>query len=297
MIKSNKFSIYQIILTAVLVVLAVLVVMPFVLLVAVSISNETELVYKGYSFIPESIDFSAYEYVFRNPGDILRAYKTTAIFSFSSMVLSVLLMAMIAYPLSQTYLKGRGFISMYLYFTLLFSGGLVPTYILMTQYLHLNDTIWVYILPGLISPWYVFMIRTFFQGIPQAMLESAEIDGANEYTIFFTMILPLSKPVLAAVALFVFLGKWNDWYTSMLYINEENLISLQYLLQRIMLNLNLLRQQAGQSGGLGLQNAADIPAETVRMAMAVVVAGPALFVFPFFQKYFVKGITVGSVKG
>lgn len=297
MLKSKKSYIYQTFLITLLVVLSLVIIMPFILLVMVSLSNEKELAINGYQFIPQSIDFAAYKYVFKNPGEILQAYKITAIFSFAAMVLSVFLMAMIAYPLSRNELKGRGKISIYLYFTMLFSGGLVPSYILMTQYLHLDDTIWIYILPGLISPWYVFMIRTFFQGIPKAMIESADIDGASELRIFLTMMLPLSKPVLAAVALFIFLGKWNDWMTSMLYINDKSLISLQYLLQRIMQNITLLKEATSQSGGLGLASAADIPSETVRMAMAVVVAGPALVVFPFFQKYFVKGLTVGSVKG
>ncbi len=179
---------------------------------------------------------------------------------------------------------------------MLFSGGLVPTYILLTQYLHLNDTIWVYILPSLINPWYIFMIRTFFAGIPEEIVESAVLDGASEYKILAVMILPLSKPVLATVALFIFLGKWNCWYEAMLYINDDKLVSLQYLLQRVMNNIKLL-QDSSVSNMSNLLSAEEIPSETVRMATAVLVAGPALFVFPFFQKYFVKGLTVGSVKG
>ena len=204
-------------------------------------------------------------------------------------------MAMVAYPLSKTYFNGRRFVSMYLFFTMLFSGGLVPTYILNTQYLHLENNFWVYVLPSLLNPWYVFMMRAFFQGIPNEIGEAVMIDGGNEYTIFLKMILPLSKPVLATVALFTFLGKWNDWYTAMLYINDDELVSLQYLLQRILDNLDLLRN----SGLVGkdLLKLSEIPSETTRMAMAVVVAGPALLVFPFFQKYFVKGLTIGSVKG
>ena len=213
------------------------------------------------------------------------------------MVLAVLFMAMLAYPLSKRDFKGKKTISFYVYFTMLFSGGLVPTYILITEYLHLDDTLWVYILPGLISPWYVFMMRTFFQDIPYEISESACIDGAGEYTIFFRMILPLSKPVLATVALFTFLAKWSDWYTAMLYINDDNLISLQYLLQRMMENITLLTT-ISDSGGLAMTlSDVEIPSETVRMAMAVIVAGPALLIFPFFQKYFVKGLTIGSVKG
>jgi len=286
----------QILLNIALAILCIIVIFPFILVLAISLSNENDIINSGYKIIPMHLDFSSYIYVFRNPKAILDAYKVTFIFSTIAMASSVFLMAMIAYPLSRKTLKGRRTISLYLYFTMLFSGGLVPTYILFTEYLNLADSIWVYILPSLVSPWYVFIMRTFFADIPESIIESAYIDGASEYKIFFKFIIPLSKPVIATVALFVFLIKWNDWYTSMLYINKESLISLQYLLQRIMLNITML-QRSTEMGMGQMVNIADIPTETVRMAMAVVVAGPALLVFPFFQKYFVQGLTVGSVKG
>ena len=288
----------QFILTVFFTVMCVLVIFPFILVVSVSFSNEQDIIMNGYSIIPKNFDLSAYKYLFKNPMTLLNAYKVTTIFSVIFMVLSVLLMMMIAYPLTINTLKGRRVMSFYLYFTMLFSGGLVPSYILITQYLHLSDNILVYILPGLISPWYVFMMRTFVKGVPNEIRESVKVDGGSEFLIFFKFILPLSKPVIASVALFMFLDKWNDWNTSMLYINSrEDLISLQYMLQRILKNLQLIEQMESQ--GLMTPSAVqeDIPAETVRMAMSVLVAGPALFVFPFFQKYFVKGLTVGSVKG
>ena len=244
--------------------------------------------------IPRPVDFSAYKVVFENPGQVLRAYWVTFVFSTATMALGVLFMAMIAYPLSRKSLRGRGAINFYLYFTMLFSGGLVPTYIVISSMLHLNNTMWVYILPALISPWYTFMMRTFFSGIPGEIIESSTIDGASEYKIFFGMILPLSKPVLATVALFMFLGQWNNWYTALIYITRQELYSLQYLLQSIMENINMLKQNPQMAS---MMEKSDIPSETVQMAMAVVVAGPALIIFPFFQKYFVKGLTVGSVKG
>lgn len=293
----SKKRLFQAILIFAFTILCVLIVLPMVLLLSISLSNEQDIIRNGYSFIPLNFDFSAYKYLFEKPETLLNAYKVTAIFSFASMVLSVLFMAMIAYPLSLSEFKGKRGLSFYLYFTMLFSGGLVPSYILITQYLNLADTIWVYIIPGLISPWYVFMLRTFMQGIPGEIRESVKMDGGNEFLMFFRFVLPLSKPVLAAVALFMFLGKWNDWNTSMLYINtRDDLISLQYLLQRILKNLELIKDMESQ--GLAIVDATEeVPTETVRMAMAILVAGPALFVFPFFQKYFVKGLTVGSVKG
>ena len=278
------------------IVVCALIVLPFILLVSVSLSDEKDVVFNGYSIIPRVFSTASYEYVFKNPTAIFNAYKVTIFYSVISMIVNTAVMAMVAYPLSRRELKGRTFISFFLYFTTLFSGGLIPTYILNTQYLHLGDSMWIYILPGMVSVWHVFMIRTFFQGLPNEIVESLRIDGASEYRIFWGTIIPLSKPVLATIMLFTFLGKWNDWMTSMLYINDQELISLQYLLQRIMLNVQLL-QQSQQSGISDMIDATQLPAETVRMAMAVVVAGPALLVFPFFQKYFTKGLTVGSVKG
>ncbi len=292
----RKTLIGQTALNILFVLLCIVVVAPFWLLLSISLSNEVDIAFNGYKFWPEHFDASAYKYIFTNVATVLNAYKVTGIFSALSMVLGVFLMALIAYPLGIGKMRGKSFISMYLYFTMLFSGGLVPGYILTTQYLHLDDTIWVYIIPSLISPWYVFMIRTFFQGLPYEIYESSVIDGASEFRIFIQMAIPLSKPVLATVALMTFLGKWNDWYTAMLYINKSELFSLQYLLQKILKDIQLLQDMQG-SNMSELINVRDIPTETVRMAMAVVVAGPALFVFPFFQKYFVKGLTVGSVKG
>ena len=292
MVRTKKDIIFQTFLNFLFVVLCALVLLPFILVISASFSNERDLASYGYSIIPKTISFKAYEYVLKNPHDILQAYKITTIFSFLYMVMSVFFMACLAFMLAQKKLKFKSQISFYVYFTTLFNGGLVPTYILITQYLHLGDSIWVYILPGLISPWYVFMMRTFFQGIPYEITEAAAVDGASEFLVFFRIMIPLSKPIIATVSLLMLLSAWNNWYTSMLYINDSSLYSLQYLLQRIMNNMQLLRNSEN------IFNVdVDIPAETVRMAMTVIVTGPALIVFPFFQKYFVKGMTVGSVKG
>ena len=285
----------QIILTIVFVIICLSVLIPFMLLVSASFSNEKDVLVNGFKLIPEHFDLSAYKYVFKNLDDVIQAYKVTATFSIVGMVLSTLLMAFAAYPLSSPKMRGRTGFAFYFYFTMLFSGGLVPTYILITQYLHLQDTIWVYILPSLISPWYVFMMRTFFSEIPAALSESMRIDGASEYRIFFQLIIPLSKPVIATVALFVFLIRWNDWNTAMLYINDQRMISLQYLLQKQLREIQFIQDNMKSTTvELGI---AQIPTTTIQMAMAMVVAGPAMLVFPFFQKYFVKGIRVGAVKG
>ncbi len=291
--KNNIIS--QTALMIFLAILSLMIVIPFIILVSVSLSRETDISYYGYTLIPKHFDTTAYKFVFKNPTTILNAYKVTAIFSILTMVLSTVMISLFAYPLSRSNFKPRKKLSFIMYFTTLFNGGLVPTYILITQYLHLNNTIWVYIVPSLFSVWSAFVMRTFFQGLPESIIESAYIDGAGEYRILFQIVYPLSKPVLATMAVNCFLGQWNNWYTAMLYIDKPELQSLQYMLQRIIQNLQLL--QENQQAAELFADAANIPSETVRMAMAVVVAGPVLFVFPFFQKYFVKGMVLGSVKG
>ncbi len=286
----------QILITIFVGILCVVVLIPFLLLVSISLSKEEDILFNGYKLIPQHLSLDAYKFVFSSPGKIFQAYKVTIFYSLISMVLSTLLMSMIAYPLTRKKLKGRRALSFYLYFTMLFSGGLVPSYILITQYLKLSNSILVYIIPSLINPWNIFMLRSFFSDLPESMIESVKIDGASEYRIFWSFILPLSKPVIATVALTTFLVKWNEWFTCMLYINDTELYSLQFLLQSIMDNIKLL-QELDASGSGRLIDMAQIPSETTRMVMAVVVAGPAVLVFPFFQKYFVKGLTVGSVKG
>lgn len=291
--KQHKKS--QIILNVLFIIMSAIVLFPFLLVVSVSLTDEKCIIANGYSLLPQKFSLAAYKFVFANPASIVNAYKITIIVSVLFTLIGVFLMAGMSYVLANKKIKGRSGMSFFLYFTMLFSGGLVPTYILITKYLHLDDTLWVYIIPGLINPWYVFMMRTSFSQLPTALSEAAKIDGASQYRIFFQISLPLVKPVIATVALFLFLSKWNDWMTAMLYINDSDLISLQYLLQKIMQNIQMLQNES--SAAMGLMDFADIPSETVRMAMAVVVAGPALLVFPFFQKYFVKGMTVGSVKG
>ena len=292
-----KKNIGQILLSTFMIALAICIVIPFLILVGVSFSEEKDVIANGYKLIPEHFSLEAYKFILKNPAQILQAYKITIIFSAVGTFLAVWVMSLLAYGLSRTDLPGRKYVNIFVFIPMLFGGGLVPTYLLITKYLHIDNTILVYILPSLISVWHVFMIRTFFQGLPDGIIEAAMIDGANQHRIFYSMVLPLSKPVLATVALLTFLGKWNEWFTSMLYINDQKLVSLQYFLQRIMRNIQLLKESSTESSSTVITSAIEVPGETARMAMAVLVAGPALFIFPFFQKYFVKGLTVGSVKG
>lgn len=270
-------------------------VIPFILLVSISLSREIDIIDYGYRFIPIKIDFSAYKYILQNPKQILNAYWVTALSTVIGTFISLMVMSLVAYPLSRTNFKGRKGITFYLFFTMLFNGGLVPSYILITQYLKLGDTFWVLIIPGLVNVWHVILLRTFFQNLPISIFESAKLDGASELKIYSIIVLPLSKPVLATVALFGVLARWNDWYTVLLYIRSTELETLQFLLQKIIMNIQLMRDNMNviPDGML----VTELPSETARMAMVILAAGPMLVVFPFFQKYFVKGLTVGSVKG
>ena len=192
--------------------------------------------------------------------------------------------------------RSRRIVNFYLFFTMLFGGGLIPTYILTTQYLNLQNTIWVIILSQLVNVWYVFILRTFIKDIPEAIIESAMIDGASEFKIFLHIILPMSKSAIATIGLFTLLAYWNEWMTALLYINKPELFTLQYLLQKIMLNLQAMLQNMNKVPSNMATNEA-IPSETARMAMVIIAAGPMIVIMPFFQKYFTRGMTIGAVKG
>ncbi|MBR4058407.1 MAG: carbohydrate ABC transporter permease [Lachnospiraceae bacterium] len=269
-------------------------IVPFLLMISVSFTDETALIVNGYKLIPSKFSTEAYEMVFNDPTQILNSYRTTIIFSAISTFLAVLIMGVMAYPMSRPGYRHNRFISLYVLFTMLFSAGMVPSYLLIVKYLHLNNTMWVYILPGLVSAYNLIVIRTNYKSLPSELIEAAKIDGAGELYICFKIVMPLSKPVLASIGFLFLVGKWNNWMTSMLYITKPSLYSLQYLLQKILQEAEFLKQMA-QSGIL---EAGEVfPTESYRYAMALVAAGPVLCVFPFFQKYFAKGLTLGGVKG
>lgn len=277
------------------ILLSLMYILPFMLLVSISISSESAIKEFGYTLIPKAVDLVAYKQIFKNPATMLDAYKVTIIFSLATTVLSIIVTSLAAYPLSRQNCKFRKIFSFYLFFTMLFSGGLVPSYLINTRYLHLDDTIWVYILPGIVSAWNVIIVRTFFQGLPKELIEASKIDGLSEVGILFIIIIPLSTPVLATIGFMTLLGKWNDWNTSLIYINDRSLYSLQYMLQKILNEAEFLKQAS--TDGTGLVDNVEAPTESLRYAMAMVAAGPMLVIFPFFQKYFTQGLIVGSVKG
>ncbi len=276
------------------ILICVLFLIPIILIISISLSSSDAIYQYGYSLFPKEINFDAYQYLFQDSTQIVQSYWVTIRVVVIGGIASLLLTAMIAYPLSREHYKLKNQVSFIVFFTMLFNGGLVPWYILITNYLHLKDTIWVLILPYLISAWNVILMRTFFKSIPNEVLEAAEIDGANELQIFIKMVLPMSKPGLATIGLLTALRYWNDWWLGMLFIEKDELIPLQYLLYRLMTNIEELKNDALQGAATAVM---DLPTEPARMAMAVIAAGPMLLIFPFFQKYFVKGLTVGAVKG
>lgn len=291
----NKTITGQLILNIFFVILSLTYIIPFLLLISISLSSDQSIREFGYTVFPKAITFDAYKMIFKSPETILNAYEVTIIFSLITMVLSVIVMTMAAYPLSRKNCVFRKMLSYYIFFTMIFSGGMIPSYIINTKYLHLNDTMLVYILPALVNAWNIIVIRTFFQGLPEGLVEAAKIDGAGEAYTFVKIILPLSKPVIATMCFLTLLAKWNDWNTSLIYIRNERLYSLQYMLQRILREVEFVKNSV--SRGDSLLDSSNLPTEGVRYAMALVAAGPMLIVFPFFQKYFAQGLTVGAIKG
>lgn len=267
--------------------------MPFIFVVIASFTDEATLVREGYRFIPSQWSIEAYKAIFRSD-TIPRAYAISIFVTVVGTVMSLIITAMGAYTLSCTQVKYRNKIAFFFYFTMLFNGGMVPTYILISKYLNLRDSIWVYIIPALLNPWNMFMLRNFFNDIPEALKESARLEGAHEWLILFRIILPLSLPALATIGLFYALNYWNAWMEAMLYIDDEKLYTLQYIIMKIIRNINSATQIAGEGAAAGT---VVPPSYTIRLATAIVTIGPIVFLYPFLQKYFVGGLKVGGVKG
>ena len=267
--------------------------MPFILVVIASFTDEATLVREGYRFIPSQWSIEAYKAIFRSD-TIPRAYAISIFVTVVGTVMSLIITAMGAYTLSCTQVKYRNKIAFFFYFTMLFNGGMVPTNILISKYLNLRDSIWVYIIPALLNPWNMFMLRNFFNDIPEALKESARLEGAHEWLILFRIILPLSLPALATIGLFYALNYWNAWMEAMLYIDDEKLYTLQYIIMKIIRNINSATQIAGEGAAAGT---VVPPSYTIRLATAIVTIGPIVFLYPFLQKYFVGGLKVGGVKG
>jgi putative aldouronate transport system permease protein len=274
----------------VLFTLSVLFLIPLVLIISGSLTSENSIATYGFSLIPRDFSLFAYQYILENPSQVLQAYGVTIVVTVVGSSLSLLVMALLAYPLSRRDFGFRKPLSFFVFFTLLFNGGLVPFYILVSQYLHLQDTIFALILPYLVVPWFVLLLRTFFAGLPHELIEASKIDGAGEWLIFFRIVTPLSTPALATIGLFSALQYWNDWWLGLLFINKPSLVPLQYLLYKLSTNIDFLASNPMTVG-------VAIPVQTTRMAMAVLAVAPVTVAFLFFQRYFIRGITLGGLKG
>jgi multiple sugar transport system permease protein/putative aldouronate transport system permease protein len=264
---------------------------PFLLVITSSFTEEHTLLVNGYSLFPVKWSTAAYQLIFAT-GTIFDAYKVTIFVTVVGTALSMLLTSATAYSISIKTFRCRNRIAIFMYFTMLFGGGLVPSYLLISKYLNMRDMIWVLIIPVLVSPWNTLLMRNFFNDIPDSLAESAKLDGAGDLCILFKIILPISKPAIATIGLFYALGYWNEWFNAMLYIDNSKLFPLQYLIMTILRNANFASAE-GAKAGIAL----NIPTYTVRMATIVVTIGPIIFLYPFVQKYFVKGLTIGSIKG
>lgn len=273
--------------------MALICIIPFIVLISGSFTSENYIRTQGYSLFINEFSTKAYELIFRNPVTVFRAYGISILITGVGTILGTLLITMTAYVICRKDFKYRNHFSFFFYFTTLFNGGMVSTYIFYIQYLKLKDSLWALILPGLFNVFYLLIMRSFVNTIPPSLIEASKIDGAGEYRIFFQVVFPLLKPGLATVGLFMALGYWNDWYNAMLYINSNTKFPLQYMLYNLLQQTQALARIASQSG----ISVADLPSNSLKMAMAIVATGPILLVYPFVQKYFVKGITVGSVKG
>lgn len=294
MIKQDR--VFQTIANLLLLLIALFCILPILLLISSSISNETEIVHNGYALLPRQLDFSTYRYILNGVNGILRAYGISIVVTVIGTVLNLILTVLYAYPISRSDLKGRSFFSFLLFFTILFNGGFIPTYMMWTNTFHIKNTYLAYLLPSLLmNGFYVIMARNFFAAnIPAALIESAKIDGAGEFRTLRSIVLPMAKPIIATLGLFVSLNYWNDWQNGLYYITNDKMYSLQVLLNRMLLD-SLYAQQglAKTANSIG----ASAPSATLKMAIAVLGTIPVLIIFPFVSKYLTGGIVVGAVKG
>ncbi|MHB8063391.1 MAG: carbohydrate ABC transporter permease [Ruminiclostridium sp.] len=272
-------------------------IIPLVLVIAVSFTDERTIATGGYNFIPKVFSVEAYKWVFKSGDAIIRAYGLSIIITIVGTLCSVALISMFSYVISRKDFKYRNVFSFIIFFTMIFNGGLVPWYMVYVNLLHINNTLLAYIIPNLANAWYVMIMRTFYQtNVPDSIIESAKIDGAGEFRTFIQIVLPLAKAGLATIALFQTLAFWNDWYLPLMLIEDSKLFNLQYILYKTLQAISYLSQASNITVG-SADLLAKMPGETARMAMCVLAIGPIICAYPFFQKYFVKGLTVGAVKG
>ncbi len=281
--------------TIILTFLVIVTLLPIVLLVIASFTQEQALIQDGYSFFPKALSLDAYYYMVKQGVVIVRSYGVSFLVTILGTVLSVLVTTTLAYPMSRKAFKYRNILSFFVFFTMLFNGGIVPSYIMWSRFFHIKNTIWALIIPNyLVIAFNVILVKNFYQNnVPDALVEAAQIDGASELRIFYKIMFPLSRPVVATISLFTGLCYWNDWTNGLYYVDNEKLYSIQLLLMKIMNNIQALKANSALMG----TGSVELPGTSVRMAMAFVGILPILLVYPFVQKYLVEGVVIGAVKG
>ena len=278
-----------------IILLTVICLLPFWLVVIGSFTSEAEIYARGYSMWPHEFSLEAYRLAFKYPDQVFRAYGITVSITALGTFVSLLMTSMCGYALQRDDFRSRNFFTMFVFFTMLFNGGLVPWYLLITNYLKLKDTYWVMILTLLVNVYFIILMKNFMKTVPKALIEAAKIDGAGEFYIFFRIVLPLVKPALASIGMFTALGYWNEWRTGMLFLQNNDLFPLQYYLYRLLNSVEFLKN-ATAAMGANVSNL-TFPSESLKLARTVIATGPIICLYPFLQKYFVKGITIGAVKG
>jgi putative aldouronate transport system permease protein len=292
--KTTDRVIFNIISYPLLIILSAICVLPFIIIISSSFTSEQSIISNGYNIIPRVFSILAYKTLLNNPGEIVRAYGISIYVAGVGGILGLFITAMTAYVLVRKSFPWANKFSFFFYFTTLFSGGIVPWYILCVQYLHFKEfPLIAIVLPYLVNVWNLLVMKSFMKSIPEAIIESAKMDGAGDFLIFIRLVLPLSKPILATVGLFISLGYWNDWFLCFMFVDDYRFFSLQYYLYKMITAIDGIQRMAGATNIV----ISDIPKEGFKMAMTVIATGPVILLYPFVQRYFVKGITIGAVKG
>lgn len=296
--RMNSFSKpVEVIFTVLLGIFTLSCIFPFIFVMIISLSSETSLAQNGYAIIPENWSLEGFKYLFQMKDQLLRSIGVSLFVTIVGTLVTIFMTSTYAYALSRSNFKYRKLFTFMILFTMLFSGGLVPSYIVMTQMLHLKDTVWALILPMCLSPFYVIVMRTFFKrSVPDSIVESAKIDGASELRVFVSIVLPLALPGLATIGLFSTLGYWNDWFNALLYIDSAKLVPLQFMLIKIQNTMEFISTNAQMNADVASSVNTNLPQESTRMAMVVISILPIALTYPFFQRYFVEGLTIGGVK-
>ncbi|MGB8451030.1 MAG: carbohydrate ABC transporter permease [Anaerocolumna sp.] len=283
--------------TVVLVLLSLIALLPILLIVIASFTEEQTLLANGYSYIPKKLSLNAYYYMVQKGVMIARAYGVSILVTCGGTLLSVLLTTMIAYPMSRRNFKYQNVLAFFVFFTMLFNGGIVSSYMLWSRFFHIKNTIWALMIPNyLVTAFNIFLVRNYYaNSIPDSLIESAQIDGAKEITIFRKIMFPLAVPTVATISLFTGLCYWNDWVNGLYYITDPKFYGIQNLLIRIMDNIQFLK--SGSAANILGTASVDLPGTAVRMAMAVIGILPIVVIYPFVQKYFIKGVVIGAIKG